>query len=116
MKDQLTVKEYEILIDALDEWEDSCDHNPTDLIGEALGALLGKATPEQQAKLKEKLDRKMAEHEMEHRSRKETSALLKAKLIGLKNSALILEATSQINEPPHVQGPEEGGEEWSTQK
>ncbi len=92
MDSQLTIKDLEILIESLDAWENK------EIAGEMMGELmsmmiLGKdVTQEDKAQYEIDRDVKREKAEFEKRERKETSLLLKAKLVMLKQEIPIKDA------------------------
>ncbi len=98
MDSQLIIKDLDILIEALDAWENK------EMAGEMMGELmtmmmLGKdATQEDKAEYEINRDAKREKAEFEKRERKETSLLLKAKLIMLKQEIPVKDANKILEQ------------------
>lgn len=85
----LTVTEIDTLMEALDAWE-SKDMGDTLMTGMLSMALLSKEDA------KAEMEKEMAEAREKTRRKKETSILLKAKLIGMKDGATVSEACNML--------------------
>lgn len=92
----LTAKEIDNLIDALEAWEDK--NSTGELLGDLMGAMLfNDAPPEVKEKFKRERDIERQKREYDKRERKETSLLLKAKLVQIKQSLTIDMANEVLN-------------------
>jgi len=84
MENTLSSKEIDLLVDALDAWERK------DLTGKLMSGMLkgmfAKDDPVLKAKMEEEERIENEKEEKEARQRKETALMLKAKLIGIKQS------------------------------
>ncbi len=97
MEAPLTTKEIDTLIEAMEAWEtkDVSSHITSRLMGAFFS---DKLTEEGKKKLEEKERADDEKRKLEEKSRKETSTLLKAKLIGMKhdkNIALTIQQSAQ---------------------
>lgn len=92
----LTNKDIDILCDALESWERKDDAGM--FLGGMLTSLLSKdAPPEMIAEMKKMDEEREAERERKTRERKEKSIILRAKLIMLKENAIVEEASKIVN-------------------
>lgn len=91
---KLNEKEINILIEALDEWEQK--GLMSNLMGGLMGSMMIKED-EAKAEWEEIQEKKRKEFEMEQRERKEESLLLKAKLVGMKRDLAVEEANDILN-------------------
>lgn len=85
--ENLTRKEIDTLIDALEAWE--AKDMGEEIMMTVLGAMFCKDDPEAKAKMETEQNERREKVEMEGRERKETSLMLRAKLIQLKQNMLI---------------------------
>ena len=88
----LTNKEIDTLIDALTAWETK--DMAGNLIGSLFSAMLTKDDPIAKEKARVREEEEAAKYEREKAERKEQSLLLKAKLVQIKQSNLVSEATA----------------------
>jgi len=84
---KLTIKEIDILIDALEAWETK--DAGANLAMDFLGVMLSDNTPEGKARFERMAKQRQEKMELKLRERKETSLLLRAKLVGIKQDILI---------------------------
>lgn len=85
--ENLTKKEIDALVDALEAWEQK-DFGSSLMMG-LMGAMFTKDDPEAQEKFKREEEKRRAEEEIKLRERKETSLMIKAKLVRMKQDMLI---------------------------
>ncbi len=87
MENNLSSKEIDILVDALEAWERK--DMTGKLMGGLLKAMIAKDDPVMKAKMEEEERIENEKEEKEARQRKEVALMLKAKLIGIKQNAEI---------------------------
>ena len=94
---ELTIKEIDILIDALDAWESR--NVAENLFADLLTHIV---IPEGQERddAKRKLRDDREKEELQKKNEKEKSILIKAKLIQMKDKIVSIEASNYLRNPP----------------
>lgn len=83
--EDLSYKELETLVEAMENWEQGEDGTGDMLLG-AIGSTMTKDNPEAQQKLDKQLEERKAKRRDEKRRRKRVSTVIKAKLYDLMDT------------------------------
>ena len=92
---ELTSQEFEILIEAVDVWPNR--RSASDLMGTLIIHMISSGNDEMKKSLEEKEVEEKAEKEHISKQENEISTVLKAKLIQLRDAALVKDIGEELN-------------------
>ena len=92
---ELTSQEFEILIEAIDVWPNR--RSASDLMGTLITHMISSGNDEMKKSLEEKEVEEKAEKERISKQENEISTVLKAKLIQLRDAALVKDIVEELN-------------------